>query len=119
MVQGGPELFAMSDREETPQDVLDALEQDLLETEGPPRLLSRVVGGRRFVLVPQSPRGTPRSVHDVMSEVEEEAVGAFRSHNDESHEREYPSHRKREGKSTRATSVQRPEIPQVATPMNT
>ena len=34
VVQGGPELFAMSDHEETPQDVLDALEQDLLETEG-------------------------------------------------------------------------------------
>ena len=30
----------MSDHEVTPQDVLDALEQDLLETEGPPRPLS-------------------------------------------------------------------------------
>ena len=64
----GPELFAMSDPEEThnddptPQDVLD--EQDLVETEGLPRLLSRVVGGRRLVLVPQS-RGTPRSVRNV------------------------------------------------------
>ena len=86
-----PELFAMLDREETPQDVLDALEQDLLEATSPQRLLSRVVRGRRLVLVPQSPRGTPQSVHDVMSEVDEEAVvpGAFRSHNDESHESEF------------------------------
>ena len=63
----------------------------MLETEGPPRTLSRVVGGRRLVLVPQSSRGTPRSVHDVMSEVEEEAVvpGALRTHNDESHESEF------------------------------
>ena len=28
ILQGGPELFAMSDHEETPQDVLDAFEQD-------------------------------------------------------------------------------------------
>ena len=86
VVQGGPELFAMSDRERTPQDVLD-----LLETKGPPRLLSTVVGGKRLKLVPQSLKSTPRSVHDVMSEVEEEAVvpGAFRTHNDESHESEF------------------------------
>ena len=54
----GPELFAMSDPEATnnddptPQDVLDVLEQDLVETEGPPSPLSRVVVGRRLVLVP-------------------------------------------------------------------
>ena len=52
-------------------------------------------------VLPQSLKSTPRSVHDVMSEVEEEAVvpGAFRTHNDESHESEFvtesiPSHRK-------------------------
>ena len=86
--QRDPELFAMSDHAKTPQDVLDALEQDLLETEGPPRLLSRVVGGRRLVLVPQSPRGTPRSVQDAMSEAEEVFPGALRSRNDQNFGRE-------------------------------
>ena len=48
-----------------------------------------------MVLVPQSSRGTPRSVHDVMSEVEEEAVvpGALRTHIDESHESEFDTER--------------------------
>ena len=86
--QRDPELFAMSVHAEIPQDVLDALEQ---ETEGPPRLLSRVVGGRRLVLVPQSPRGTPRSVQDAMSEAEEVVPGALRSHNGQNFERELVS----------------------------
>ena len=62
-----------------------------METEGPPRLLSRVVGGRRLVLVPQSPRGTPRSVQDATSEDEEVVPGALRSRNDQNFERELVS----------------------------
>ena len=52
VVQGGPKLFSMSDHDETPQDVLDALEQDLLETDGPPRPLSRGCGWQAVGVVP-------------------------------------------------------------------
>ena len=81
----GPELFAMSDPEETnnddptPQDVLDALHQDLVGQ----RSTTSIVEGCWLVLVPQSSRGTPRFVQDAMSEVEEVVPGALLTHNDE------------------------------------
>ena len=77
VVQGGSELFAMSDHEETPQGVLDALEQDLLETEGPGLW---VADGWCWS------DSRPEARHDEMSEAEEEAVvpGVLRTHNDES-----------------------------------
>ena len=51
----GPEVFAMSERE-------DSMEDDPTTGVGQP--LSTVVGGRRLVLLPQSSGGTPRSVCD-------------------------------------------------------
>ena len=51
----GPEVFAMSDREDSMEDG---------PTTGVGQPLSTVVGGRRLVLLPQSSGGTPRSVCD-------------------------------------------------------
>ena len=74
---GGPELFAMSDHDETPQNAGFV---------GDRGSSTSIVEGCGWQLVLQSSRGTPRSVHDELSEVEEKAIvpGAFRTHNDES-----------------------------------
>ena len=61
----------------TPQDVVDALAQDLYQMEGPDQPFTRAVGGRRLVLLPQSSGGTPRSAYDRSSE-DEEAAGPQR-----------------------------------------
>ena len=68
----GPEVFAMSDRvgsvagDPTPQFVL-------CQMGGVDQPLSRVVGGRRLVLLPQSSGGTPQSVCD-RSSVDDETA---------------------------------------------
>ena len=61
-----PEVFAMSDLE-------DSLEDD--PTTGIDQPLSKAVGGRRLVLLPQSSGGTPRSVCDRSSD---EGIAALR-----------------------------------------